>query len=50
MWFGTLVGLSRYDGYEFKVNLFEGPQKRLWIKTGDSNLLLLHFAGFVFWQ
>ncbi len=48
MWFGTTSGLSRYDGYSFKVfkhdakdtnslgenhvlNIFEGPEKKLWI-------------------
>ena len=50
MWFGTLAGLNRYDGNEFKVfkhnskdstslpdsyiiNIFEGPEKQLWIKS-----------------
>ncbi|NRF37791.1 hybrid sensor histidine kinase/response regulator transcription factor [Pedobacter foliorum] len=50
MWFGTMAGLSRYDGYEFKVfkhnskdstslpnsyivNIFEGPEKKIWIKS-----------------
>ncbi len=50
MWFGTLSGLNRYDGYKFKVfkhrandatslgdnaiaGIFEGPGKKLWIKT-----------------
>ncbi|MGY0034716.1 ligand-binding sensor domain-containing protein [Pedobacter sp. NJ-S-72] len=47
MWFGTMAGLNRYDGHEFKVfkhsskdsssvqdgitDIFEGPGKQLWI-------------------
>src|SRR5579875_2633637 len=50
MWFGTLSGLNRYDGYKFKVfrhsttdttslnddfivNIYEGPQNKLWVET-----------------
>ena len=50
MWFGTISGLNRYDGYKFKIfkhrandpaslgdnavtGIFEGPGKKLWIKT-----------------
>src|SRR5258708_1340244 len=53
MWFGTISGLNRYDGYKFKVfkhsandpnslndnivkGIFEGPDKKLWIKTHYS--------------
>ena len=53
MWFGTLAGLARYDGHEFKVfkhktrdsasipdnyviNIFEGPEKYLWIKCNNG--------------
>jgi signal transduction histidine kinase/ligand-binding sensor domain-containing protein/DNA-binding response OmpR family regulator len=53
MWFGTLSGLNRYDGHEFKifkhnskdsssipdgyiVDIFEGPEKELWIASGGG--------------
>lgn len=59
MWFGTLVGLNRYDGHEFKVfkhsskdssslpdgyitDIFEGPDKQLWIKSGNGFSIYNH--------
>jgi signal transduction histidine kinase/ligand-binding sensor domain-containing protein/CheY-like chemotaxis protein/AraC-like DNA-binding protein len=53
MWFGTLSGLNRYDGYKFKVfkhasadtssinddfivNIFGGPDNKLWIETRNG--------------
>jgi len=53
MWFGTMGGLNRYDGHEFKIfkhnskdstsipngyilDLFEGPDKQLWIKSNGG--------------
>lgn len=62
MWFGTLAGLCRYDGYEFKafkhnskdsasipdgyiVNLFEGPKRQLWVKSGTGFGIYDHLTG-----
>jgi signal transduction histidine kinase/ligand-binding sensor domain-containing protein/DNA-binding response OmpR family regulator len=53
MWFGTMSGLNKYDGYTFKVfkheaqninslsddfivNIYEGPDNKLWIDTRNG--------------
>lgn len=53
IWIGTMMGLNRYDGQNFKIfrhnskdsttllndyiiNIFEGPEKYLWIETGKG--------------
>ena len=53
MWFGTMSGLNKYDGFTFKVfkhdvhsplslnddcivNIYEGPENKLWIETRNG--------------
>ena len=59
MWFGTIAGLSRFDGHDFKIfrhnskdsssvpngyiiDIFEGPEKQLWIRSNEGFSIYNH--------